>query len=120
AEAVDDDPGARVQPVEVVAPPHPPEPLAVAAEEDEPAEVAAVRLEQDRLEALDLAPLLQPRVVLHRLVEHLDRLLLAAAGRDAEADEDRRVSHRCPPFVSSARARALARVPTPARVPSQV
>jgi hypothetical protein len=49
----------------------------VAAQQEEPAELAAVRLEQDRLDALDLALLLQPRVILEDLVEHLGGLPLA-------------------------------------------
>src|ERR671919_1709113 len=67
--------------------------LGVPANEEEPAEVASVRLEEDRLEALDLAFLLQTGVPPDRLVEELDRLILPAAYRIAEADEEAGIRH---------------------------
>ena len=67
--------------------------LRIAADENEAAQVTAVRLEEDRLEALDLAVLLERRVLRDRLVEELDRLALTAAHGVAEADEQPGVCH---------------------------
>jgi hypothetical protein len=74
-----------------------------AAEQHEAAEIAAVRPEERRLEALDLAPRLQLPVVLHRLVEDLHRLPLAAADGVTEADKEGRVRHLRPPGSGTAR-----------------
>ena len=50
-------------------------------------EFPAVRLEKNRLEAFDLALLLQPRVIFENLVEYLDGLPLTARHRGPETDE---------------------------------
>src|SRR5919106_3105198 len=67
--------------------------LGVPANEEEPAEVTAVRLEEDGLEALDLAFLLQAGVPPDRLVEELDGLALSPAYGVAEADEQAGICH---------------------------
>ena len=74
--------------------------LRVTAQEEEALEVASVRLEEDRLEALDRAVRLQPAEVLHRRVERLDRFGLAAAYDLAPADEETGICHVPPPVGS--------------------
>jgi hypothetical protein len=59
----------------------------LAAEQKEAAELAAMRLEEDRLEALDLALLLKPRVIFENFAEYLDGLTLTASHRKPKADE---------------------------------
>src|SRR5262249_62435647 len=59
----------------------------VSAEEDEAAKFPAVRLQEDRLEAFDLALLLQAGVVLENLAETLDRLLFAGPPRGPPTHE---------------------------------
>ena len=74
--------------------------LRVAAEEEEALEIASVRLEEDGLDALDRPVRLQPAEVLHRRVERLDRLGLAAAYDLAPADEETGICHVPPPVES--------------------
>src|SRR5439155_10836866 len=93
AEVLDDQLRAHVEARHVVAPAHLSELVALAAKQEEAAEVAAVWLEEDRVPALDLALLLQPAPQLGCLLEHLPRLLLAAANWPAESDEETEVSH---------------------------
>jgi hypothetical protein len=63
------------------------EPLLAAAYQDESLQVAAVRLENRRLEAFDPALLLLAPVVSERLVEDLEALGLKPANRRAPPDE---------------------------------
>src|SRR5215212_2317667 len=66
----------------------------VPPQQREPAEVAAVGLEEGDLEALDPPLLLEPAPVLHRLVEHLEALGLAPAHAvGAPSDEQSVISH---------------------------
>ena len=81
----------RVEAQELIARPQPVERVLLALEEQEAPQVAAVRLQDDRLEALDLPSLLQLGVVLGHLAEELQGLLLAPARRCPPADEE------CPP-----------------------
>jgi hypothetical protein len=71
--------------------------LGLAADEDEPVEVPAVRLEEDGLEVLDRALLLETAVLRERLVEDLDRLRLATSNHLAPADEETCICHSPPP-----------------------
>src|SRR5205085_3763242 len=79
--------------------------LLAAADEEEPAEIAAVRLEEGRLPAIDLARLLQPSPELDRLAEYLGSLLLTPPNRPAEADEEPVIRH----FSSSSHALRIAK-----------
>jgi hypothetical protein len=63
ADALDDERGARRQPLELLVEVQLVELLAVAAQQDEAVEIAAVRLEEPDLEALDAAVLLESAVV---------------------------------------------------------
>ena len=71
--------------------------FALAAEEEEAAEVAAVRLEEHGLEALDRRRPPAGRRSTRRRVERLDGLGLAAAHDLAPADEETGVCHSPPP-----------------------
>src|SRR5262249_19954969 len=68
-----------------------------AADEDEAVHVAAVTVEEHRLEALDLAgsDLLGPET--HRHPERLERLALSAPLRSSPPDEENAVSRHLPP-----------------------
>src|SRR5262245_2578245 len=94
---VDDQARSRLQALEVGAALDLVELLTVAADQDEPREVTAVRRQEPRLEALDLAVLLQLRVVLERLGEDLEGLRLAAAHDLAPSEEQPFVRHVDPP-----------------------
>ena len=65
-----------------------------AADQEEPGEVAAVRLEQHDLERLDRARLLLRAPVLDRLVEDAQPHGLAPADRCAPSDEQACLGHR--------------------------
>jgi SAM-dependent methyltransferase len=93
ADALHDQLRADDQALELVACPHPIETLQLTPKEEEAAEVASVRVEEERVEALDGALLLELSPHLHRLVEDLSGLLLAAADREAEAYEQGVVRH---------------------------
>ena len=56
-----------------------------------------MRLEEDGLEVLDLALLLQAAVVGQRLVEDLERLGLATSNDLTPADEEAGICHSPPP-----------------------
>src|SRR5215204_2600509 len=58
-----------------------------------------MRGQEPRIEALDLSVLLQPAVVLDRLVEDVDGLALAPPHDLAPADEQRLVCHLAPPLA---------------------
>jgi len=60
-------------------------------------EIAAVRLEEHGLEALDVAVLLQAAVVTEDLVEEVDGLLLATARHGPPTDEEPCIGHVKPP-----------------------
>jgi hypothetical protein len=81
AEVVDDVQAAVAEPQELVALADALQLRRVAARDQEARQRAAARLQRDRLEAVDLAGALQPAVVRQHLVEHLQRVLLAAAHR---------------------------------------
>src|SRR4051812_29990374 len=70
---------------------------AIALDQQESSQVAPVRFELNRLEALDLSRLLQAAEELQRLLEHLQRQLLAAADRAAPTNEKRTLCHTNPP-----------------------
>ena len=76
--------------------------LGIAAEEEEAPEIAAVRLEEDGLEALDRPVFLQPRrsTPIVSLKTSLSASALAAAYDLAPADEETGVCH-CPTSFSS-------------------
>jgi hypothetical protein len=78
ADVLNREQASRDVPLELVAGANACQLVLVSAEEDEAAEFPAVRLKEDRLEAFDLALLLEARVVLEDLVEPLDRLSFAA------------------------------------------
>src|SRR5215469_4117177 len=86
-EVLYDEIGPRRDPLELFAAANARQLLLVAAQQEEPAKLPAVWLEQNRLEALDLTLRLQPGVVLESFVEDLDRLSLTTSHRNPEADK---------------------------------
>jgi hypothetical protein len=78
AEVLDREQAPRDVPLELVASANACQLVLVSAQQDEAAEFPAVRLKEDRLEALDLALLLEARVVLENRAESLARLPFAA------------------------------------------
>src|SRR3954454_5347474 len=94
ADLLDDQARAGRHPDELVVESQRREGVLVPPEHREPAEVAAVGLEQRNLEALDLALLLEPAPVLDRLVEHLEALGLAPSHAVlTPSDEQSVISH---------------------------
>jgi hypothetical protein len=92
-------PRSRLEPLELRAALNLVELLALPTQQDETGEVAAMRRQKPRLDALDLPVLLELRVVLDGLVEDLDRLALAAPDDLAPSDEQRLVRHYVSPPV---------------------
>jgi hypothetical protein len=97
AEVVDDEVGPRHLALELVVVVEGVHLLRAAADQNKAGEIAAVRVEQARLEALDAAILLQLAVVPDALVEDLDGTLLAPTHHLAPADEETGVGHEEPP-----------------------
>jgi hypothetical protein len=75
-----------------------------------------VRLEDNRLEALDLTFLLQPGIVLESFVEHLDGLSLTASYGSPETDEEMpgTLTAHTEPNPSTCRRVVAAAIPLPA------
>jgi len=101
-----DELGPRGQPLELFTAANAREFVLVAAEQEKPAKFPAVRLEENRLEALDFTGLLKPRIILECFVEDLDGLSLTASDRKTEADEEPGICHD--PTPQKARALSLA------------
>ena len=111
AEVVDDEPHPDRKLVELLAHAERGELLGIAPDQDESGEVPAVRLEEDRLEALNDALLLQAGVVAEGLAEELRRLGLASANDLAPPDEETGVGHvhlQCVADVTSMTRRGVA------------
>jgi len=92
-DALNDQLGPCRAPDELPVRPQPVEVLPLAANEDEAEQVTTVRLEEERLKALNLPPLLQLPVVRERLVEDLECLLLPSGDALAPAHEERSFGH---------------------------
>jgi hypothetical protein len=71
-EVPDDEISSHGPPLELLAAANARELVLVTAQQEKATEFSAVRLEDNRLEALDLTFLLQPGIVLERFVEHLE------------------------------------------------
>jgi hypothetical protein len=96
AESLDDQPSTGIQARELIAHAQACKFLLVAANEKEASKIATVRFEEDRLEAFDLAFLLETSVVLARLAEYLQRLPLSASHRVPPPNKQRRIRHHTP------------------------
>jgi len=78
---------------------HPVQLLAFAFDEEEPTEIPAMRLQEDRLEALDILLGLLRAKVLNELAEDFGRTVLASSSRGSEAHENAVVRHDTPPLT---------------------
>ena len=68
----------------------------VTAHQEKAPELSAVRLEDNRLEALDLTFLLQPGIVFESFVERFDSLSFTASYGSPETDEEPGICHDPP------------------------
>src|SRR5690349_5044950 len=98
-EVLDDQISSHGPPLELLAASKARELILVATQQEKAPELPAVRLEDNRLEALDLTFLLQPGIVLESFVEHLDGLSLTASYGSPETDEEPGICHD-PPLCS--------------------
>src|SRR6267378_2963337 len=96
---VDNDCRARQLLVELLGRDHLVQLLALAFDEEEPTEIAAVRLQEDGLETLDILLRLLRAEVLNKLAEDLGRAVLASSRRGSEADKNAVVRHDTPPLT---------------------
>ena len=95
-EVLDDEISSHGPPLELLAAAKARELVLVAAQQEKATKFPAVRLEDNRLEALDLTFLLEPGIVLERFVEHLDGLSLTASYGSPETDEEPGICHDPP------------------------
>src|SRR6185312_220974 len=117
-EVLDDEISSHGPPLELLAAAKARELVLVTAQQEKAPELPAVRLEDNRLEALDLTFLLEPGIVLERFVEHLDGLSLTASYGSPETDEEPGICHDpplCLPLWSSSGMRFAAEHDVPAR-----
>jgi protein-S-isoprenylcysteine O-methyltransferase Ste14 len=92
-EVLDDELASHGQPLELLAAANARELVLVTAQQEEAIQFPSVRLEESRLEALDLTLLLQTGVILEGFVEHLDGLSLAASHGSPETDKESGICH---------------------------
>src|SRR5438552_3416794 len=99
-EVLDDDERARQELVELLGRDHPVQLLALALDQEETPEIAAVRLQEDGFKAFDVLLRLLPAEVLNELAEDLGRGGLASASHRPEAHENAVISHDAPPLTT--------------------
>ena len=112
-EAVDDECRAERELRELLAHAQRGEPLGVAADENEAVEIAAVRLEEHGLEALDRPLLLEPRVVAEDLVEEVSTASVSRP-RTTSPQPTKRPASAIPHLLLEADASSI---PSPTRLP---
>ena len=95
-DVLDDEISSRGPPLELLAAANARELVLVTAQQEKATEFPAVRLEDNRLEALDLTFLLKTGIVLECFVEHLDGLSLTASYGSPETDEEPGICHDPP------------------------
>lgn len=93
AQGFDDEPSARDQGAEALLGTEAHELLSGSADQEEALQLAPVGVEEDRLEALDLARFAELVVERQRLAELFDGLELTCAGGAAKADEEGSLGH---------------------------
>src|SRR5436190_13902964 len=114
-EVLDDLGGADVEALKLVAAAHRVDLLRRALGEDEAVEIAAVRIEERHLEALDRPRLLLSAPEREGLAEDLEPLLLPASNRGTPTCEQGCVSHFQPPVIAWRVKPTLRRTPRPVK-----
>ena len=97
---LDDEPASHGQPLDFLAAANAREFVLVTAQQEKAVKLPAVRLEENRLEALDIALLLEPGIIFESFVEHLGGLSFTASHGNAETDEKPGICHD-PPLCQS-------------------